>query len=150
MANLVRFQGCFYLKHCVQSVRFISGTRFSFQICCKIGIWERGGYPECAYAHFISWRRRDTKGSYNFLVYICSPHTIYKCPSNDIQKLTNKIWELNIKKQQGKSRAGVQESATKLWHAKYKNDRRSLAEFMSQDSEVESKQSILKYVKKYV
>ena len=95
-----------------------------------------------------SSRHEFAKGSYNFLVHICSPHTIYKCPSNDIQKLTNKIWELNIKKQQGKSRAGVQESATKLWHAKYKNDRRSLAEFMSQ--EVESKQSILKYVKKYV
>ena len=62
---------------------------------------------------------------------------------------TNKQ-DLGVKyqKQQGKSRAGVQESATKLWHAKYKNDRRSLAEFMSQ--EVESKQSILKYVKKYV
>ena len=64
---------------------------------------------------------------------------------------TNKQ-DLGVKYQKitGQIRADVQESTTKLWHAKYKNDRRrrSLAEFMSQ--EVESKQSILKYVKKYV
>ncbi|MDP6304194.1 MAG: hypothetical protein QF657_06540, partial [Candidatus Nitrosopelagicus sp.] len=55
---------------------------------------------------------------------------MYKNPSNDFQRVVNKLFHINKSKETQKSNEDIQKEGQLLWKTKYKNDRDSLNKFL--------------------